>query len=304
MSADLRQSHGAPASHQRPAARPRELQDGLNHRLYHPLAWRLAVQLSATPVTPNAVSVAGALLVVMAGLAYVGLPWPVGAVAGLCLHMSWHVFDGADGDLARLTGRSSPSGELVDGICDYASHIVLYLLLGFQLQQSLGAIAWLPTLGAGLSRVVQANWYETRRRQYQWWAYGVPWLRQTQDQRGQRASGLGAAYLKLAQRTGPRSEALDAAIAGAADDAQALARVRQAVRDASAALLPPTPLLGANYRTIGLGLSMLAGSPLWYFLYEAAALNLLLLGSILRAARGVRAVSLGLAHAPAPSTRR
>jgi phosphatidylglycerophosphate synthase len=35
------------------------------------------------------------------------------------LHMGWHVLDGADGDLARMTGRASPQGELFDGICDY-----------------------------------------------------------------------------------------------------------------------------------------------------------------------------------------
>ena len=39
--------------------RPRELQDPLNHYLYHPLAWQLARRLAATPLTPNMVSVCG-----------------------------------------------------------------------------------------------------------------------------------------------------------------------------------------------------------------------------------------------------
>ena len=30
--------------------RPREMQDGLNHYLYHPLAWRLARLLAPTPM--------------------------------------------------------------------------------------------------------------------------------------------------------------------------------------------------------------------------------------------------------------
>ena len=41
--------------------RPRELQDPLNHYLYHPLAWQLALRLARTPLTPNMVSVIGGL---------------------------------------------------------------------------------------------------------------------------------------------------------------------------------------------------------------------------------------------------
>lgn len=115
---------------------------------------------------------------VAAGLFYVQPQWPVAALMGLLLHMGWHVIDGADGDLARLTGRSSPYGEMIDGLCDYASHVILYVMLGILLQGRIGTIAWLPTLAAGVGRIVQANYYEVQRRQYQWWAYGTPWLRQ------------------------------------------------------------------------------------------------------------------------------
>jgi hypothetical protein len=104
---------GKPAKPQR----PRELQDPLNYYLYHPLAWQLARGLAHTPVTPNMVSVFGGLMVVAAGIVYANLAWPVGAALGMALHMGWHVVDGADGDLARMTGRSSPIGEMVDGVC-------------------------------------------------------------------------------------------------------------------------------------------------------------------------------------------
>lgn len=63
------------------AARPRELQDALNFHLYHPLARRLARRLIRTPVTPNAVSIAGGLLVVAATLAYAQPVWAVGGAS-------------------------------------------------------------------------------------------------------------------------------------------------------------------------------------------------------------------------------
>jgi phosphatidylglycerophosphate synthase len=174
--------------------RPRELQDGLNHYLYHPLAWRLALLLAKTPLTPNIVSVIGAMNVVGAAFVYGwgfahGWGWK-GAALGMALHMAWHVWDGADGDLARITGRASPIGEMVDGICDYASHVVMYFVLGWIAYEQIsawtgssliGLIAWPLMLAAGVSHVIQANHVEVQKRSYQWWVYAKPWIRQTRE---------------------------------------------------------------------------------------------------------------------------
>ncbi len=273
--------------------RPRELQDWLNHHCYHPLAWRLAKRLVSLPVTPNMVSVFGAFLVVAAAIVYVQDAWSIAPLIGLLLHMSWHVVDGADGDLARLTKRSSPHGEMIDGLCDYASHTILYILLGVALQAMTGPLAWLATLAAGLSRVVQANYYEVQRRQYQWWAYATTWLGQDND--GSNRAGkdtllarMGQAYLTLAGRLSPDPRRIDRILVIAQADPAATADLRAMIRRHARLLLPETPLLGANWRTIMLGLSMIAGSPLYYFLYEAIVLNLLLVRSIARSKRQVR----------------
>ena len=97
------------------SGRAPELQDALNRRVYHPLARALARRLHPTGVSPHAVSIAGMLLVWGAAHAYTRMGWPEGVLIGFALHLLWHVVDGADGDLARLTGKSSPMGELVDG---------------------------------------------------------------------------------------------------------------------------------------------------------------------------------------------
>lgn len=265
--------------------RPRELQDPLNYYLYHPLAWQLARRLAHTPLTPNMVSVIGGLFVVAAAWAY-AQPWyPLSAALGMALHMSWHVVDGADGDLARITGRSSPIGEMVDGICDYTSHIVLYLVLGWLLSVSLGAAGWWWMIAAGISHIIQSNHVEVQRRQYQWWVYGTTWLRNTHNAESATAqSGFGAfvsAYLNLASGMTPHALRIDAAISAAQDDPARLEQIRTAVRAEAPPLLLMCKLLGPNPRAIVLGLSMLAGSPLWYFLYQTLLLNLLLVCSVL-----------------------
>ena len=266
--------------------RPRELQDGLNYYLYHPLAWQLARVLAKTPITPNMVSVVGAGMVIGAGFAYGAPGWPLMALLGMALHMGWHVVDGADGDLARLTGRTSPVGEMVDGLCDYLSHLVLYFLLGGILAKTDGVFggwhAGVLILVAAISHAVQSNHVEVQRRQYQYWVYGTPWLRMSHGQSGSAtsqswASALVSAYIGVASGMTPHALRIDAAVASAKDDPARLAAIAAAVRAESPPLLRMCKILGPNPRAVVLGLSMvLAATPLWYLLYQAVILNLLL----------------------------
>ena len=284
---------GAPRRPQR----PREMQDALNHYLYHPLAWQLARLLARTPLTPNMVSVIGAFFVIGAAVAYAQPGWPLTAMLGMALHMGWHVVDGADGDLARITGRASPIGEMVDGLCDYSSHIVLYLVLGWLLHDAIGtgaAVAWM--LAAGVSHIIQSNHVEVQRRSYQWWVYGTPWIRMSHgsSDAATRKSVFGAlvsAYLAVAAGMTPHARRIDALVEKAKDDPQALARIRAVVRREAPPLLRICKILGPNPRAVVLGIAMIAGGsatqategtmgPLWYFIYQSVVLNAVLVWSL------------------------
>lgn len=282
---DLAETGSIPALAPRVAA----MQNPLDRMLYHPLARRLATTLAPTQVTPNMLSVAGGALIVTAGFAYVqdGGPWMV--ALGLALHMGWHVLDGADGDLARMTARTSPMGEIVDGLSDYLGHVVLYLMLAGAAFANSGWAIWVLVVVAGFSRIVQANFYESQRRQYLLWVHGVPWLRSSASKAGNEAQGnsvfarAGRAYLWLAGWLAPGDAMVDAGLADARDSAGLRARLEAA----GPAALSGSSLLGANYRTLALGASMLAGSPVWFFLFEATLLNLVLIDGAVRARRMV-----------------
>lgn len=269
--------------------RKRELQDSLNHYLYHPLAWQLARLLAKTPITPNIVSVVGALFVVGAAWSYAQPSYPLFAAIGMVLHMTWHVVDGADGDLARLTGRSSPVGEMVDGLCDYLSHVVLYLVLGWLLSKTIGGWAWVWMVVAGVGHAVQSNHVEVQRRQYQYWVYDTPWIRLNHSADSETANspfaGLVSTYLAVASGMTPHALRIDAAVEAAKGDAARLAAIRAAVRAEAPPLLMLCKFLGPNPRAIVLGLSMLAGGTGWhgvlyYFVYQAIGLNLLMAISV------------------------
>jgi phosphatidylglycerophosphate synthase len=257
--------------------RPDELEDGLNLHVFHPLSHRVALLLRHTPITPNMVSVSSLLSILAATAAYTLLPYPANVGVGLAFHLLWHVLDGADGDLARLTGRASPLGEIIDGICDYLGHIILYTAMAFYAR----GWCWVVIPLASISRILQANHIESVRRTYLWRAYGVPWIANTRA----TAAGSGflgaltAVYVTVGGWLNPRSQEADDRIAAAGEEGRAVSR-----RIGRRALVVQD-WLGPNRRTLLLGLSMAIGTPLWFFLIEASLLNLVLIASVRRQRR-------------------
>ncbi len=261
--------------------RPVEVELRSNLHLIHPLSRALVTRLIPLGVSPNAVSVAGAISAAAAAAAYTLVPRPWGALAGLFCHIVWHVLDGADGDLARRTGKASTHGELVDGVCDYTGRTILYLALAAYGAAQFGAWIWTLAVFVGASRIVQANDYETLRREYRKWVYGTRWLRQDLERgaggEGTQASpfgGLGRLFLLLSTRVTPESSKVDAALAArAAWAADGLATGRAICKVQTVGAVKRASILSANSETVVIFLSMLAGSPIYLFVYVAVGLN-------------------------------
>jgi hypothetical protein len=190
-----------------------------------------------------------------------------------------------------MTGRTSPIGEMVDGLCDYAGHAVLYVVLAAMLDDWIGLWAWPLGLAAAASHAVQTNHAEAQRRSYSWWVYGVPWIRNAQaaddavfrkrSAVSRTFAGLARLYLKVAQGMAPWSAQLDGEVAAAAGDPGRLAHIQRTVRRAFARALVLEKAVGPNPRTIILGVCMLIGSPLWFFLAEIVLLNAVLAVSVI-----------------------
>ncbi|HEX7761484.1 MAG TPA: CDP-alcohol phosphatidyltransferase family protein [Caulobacteraceae bacterium] len=260
-----------------------------NTWLIHPISRRVVDVLAKTPITPNQVSVASVFFAAAGAASFARLPWPVSAFAGLVLLMAWHVLDGADGDLARRTGRASPIGELVDGVCDHASQATVYIALGWMLAPTMGGwnAAGLAA-AAALCHFVQANGYETGRKTYRRWVYGAAWMRQTQTEGGNIFQTLlGGLYIGLSNLMAPGEDALEAAlepkIAAGGDIA---AQARAVYRKAHIFIVKRSALLSSNSRTIAAFLAVLVKHPAWFFIYEITALNVVLAVVVaLRAAR-------------------
>jgi phosphatidylglycerophosphate synthase len=226
-------------------------------------------------MTPNAVSVAGVLVAIAAASAYAALAWPVNAVAGFGLHILWHVVDGADGDLARRTGRASLSGEIVDGICDHASQLMLYGVFGAMAAAQFGVIAWPFAVFAALSHFFQANSYETARRKYRRRVYGATSLREDLKPAAKPglAGRLGLFYVAMSKQVTVDDEDVEASMARLLQDPKTADRARALYRKFHQPIVKRRALLSSNHRTVAGFVSVLAGSPFYFFLYEMTVLN-------------------------------
>lgn len=101
--------------------------------------------LVGTPVTPNHLTTLRLATGIGAAACYAvgSSPWP--EVGGAIFILSM-LLDRADGDLARLTGRTSPGGHRYDLIVDAFSNAVAFLGLGLGLRSG-GYGGWAVAMG-------------------------------------------------------------------------------------------------------------------------------------------------------------
>jgi phosphatidylglycerophosphate synthase len=262
--------------------RPDEIESASNRLLVHPLSRAVAGTLAATPVTPNQVSMASVAAAAGAAASFLWLAPPWGALAALGFLFVWHVLDGADGELARRTGRASGLGELVDGVCDHASQVLVYVALALVLQRGMGPGAWWIAVAAGVCHFVQAGAYESGRKTYRRWVYGSAWMRQTlaaEAGAGLLRRAVGGLYIAVSSLGLPGEAHIEAVLEPViATGGAPAAGARALYRETFAPLVKASGVLSSNARSLAAVAAMLIGQPAWFFLFEIIVQSLALAG--------------------------
>jgi phosphatidylglycerophosphate synthase len=275
-----------------PVRRTLEIEEVTNRYVVHPLASRLVPLFAALRISPNAVSMAGMAFGISAGVAYSAYQNPRCVIAGFMLMVAWHVMDGADGQLARMTHSQSQFGTVLDGICDYATFVAVYTGLTINLSRQYGDRMWLLVLAAGICHAVQAAVYERQRQEYGYWGMrresaalldpvAAPGDTTPAPPAQRLAAALHQAYLEVQRLASGDSvefhERLTRALDGPPNRAEA---VRRRYRETFAPLVRQWSVMSANYRTLGIFAFALAGAPQYYFWFEIigfSAMSMLLL---------------------------
>ncbi len=268
-----------------PVKRTSEIEELTNTYFIHPIASRLASLFASLHISPNSVSVAGMTCGIAAGFAYYHYRDPVFAFSGLFLMIFWHVFDGADGQLARLTHSQSQFGKVLDGVCDYTTFIAVYVGLAVALSQQYGDWVWGVVVAAGACHAVQAAAYEVQRQDYDFWGWGrksaglldlsAPPRDPTAASLGQRvADRLHRLYVELQLlATGVDFESRQKLAALLGLEPEHAASIRLLYRKVFAPSVRRWSVMSANYRTLGIFLFALLKVPLYYFYVEIAGLS-------------------------------
>lgn len=121
--------------------------------LFRPLSVPAAAFLARTPVTPIQVTWVSACIAFLGAIAFAVDQYVVGAA----LTFAAVITDCIDGDLARVTGRSSRRGAFLDSVLDRWMDAAMLLGLGLSDFERYGALAAIAMVGSLLTSYTRAR---------------------------------------------------------------------------------------------------------------------------------------------------
>lgn len=244
------------------SARPAVIEDPSNLWFVHPIAERLLPPALKLGIHPNTVSFAGMGCGALAGWCYWHWQQPLFVIAGFMLMVGWHILDGLDGKVARASGKASPLGRLIDGVCDYLTF--LFVLLPIVLTFANWRLTLAIALVSGVLHAVQSAWYEGEREAWKRRARGSFHTEKPAP------SGLGieGVYNWVEQRLGSGARDIDSALMRRPDRVEGYLA-------ATAPLVRRLSILSANNRTIAIALACLVGNPRLYWFWEIVVLSII-----------------------------
>jgi len=281
----------APSSTLEKTYKIREAEGFLDLYFYRKVGFRLAQVFARLGLSPVAVTVLGGLFGIVAGHLYYYRDLGTNIV-GMGLHVWANALDNADGQLARLTGRGSRNGRIIDSLVDHLIFLNIYVHLALRcLREGAPTTVCLLALVAGISHALQGAAADYYRYAYLHFV-GV----RTQAQFDSTAF-LRSSYRELEWRRQPWNKFLLALYLNFTWQQEMLAPKLKKLREVLDQLYPrelPEWLktryavsargmfkwwgfLMTNTRMIILFLLLFLDRPVWYFWIELTVLNFLLI---------------------------
>src|SRR4051812_5864026 len=131
---------------------------------FRPLGWIVARAAKALGMGPIQLTIVGALVGIAGGALLYDERLGILGFGVLILH---GIIDSADGQLARMTGRVTELGRVLDAVGGYVTHVALFLAIGANLLHrgwSASILVWM--LLAGIATAIHAQMYVYHRESY------------------------------------------------------------------------------------------------------------------------------------------
>jgi len=274
----------------------REAEGVLDLYFYRKIGFQLAKFFAQLGMSPVAVTLLGGVFGIIAGHLYFYRNLGTNII-GMVLHVCANALDNADGQLARLTGRTSRQGRIIDSVIDHLIFLNIYvhLTLRYLVHGASPAICLLA-FAAGISHALQGAAADYYRNAY------FHFVRGRLRDRFDSSSDLRSNYRELEWRRHPWNKCLLALYLNFTRQQEMLAPKLNRLRQAVARLSPPElperlraryaasakPMfklwgfLMTNTRMLVLFALLFIGQPVWYFWVELTVFNFLLIYLLVR----------------------
>ncbi|MDR2497944.1 MAG: CDP-alcohol phosphatidyltransferase family protein [Tannerellaceae bacterium] len=134
-----------------------ETENIIDRMFYRPIGYAVARLLQPLGVTPNTVTIVSIFIGASAGYFFY-MPDRISNMWGIFMLVIANILDCVDGQLARLTGKKTTLGRILDGVAGDIWFIAIYVGLAMRLSMQYGNYwFFLPALISGLSHLVQSN---------------------------------------------------------------------------------------------------------------------------------------------------
>ena len=253
---------------------------------YRPAGYCWALLFRKIHVSPNLVTVFSILLGMTSGVLFYFTDLRL-TILGMCLLVWANTFDSADGQLARMTGRYSRMGRILDGAAGDLWFFAIYASICLQLTPAWGAWIWALGAVAGYFHSKQAAMADYLRNFHLLFdggrngselddsgtlmarARAISWKN---DGLEKLFLLFYISYTRGQESWMPEIRRLNRAMKRPLPDG-----FREDFRRESRPMMKYTNILSFNTRTIVLFATLLAGLPWIYFVFELTVMNILLI---------------------------
>jgi hypothetical protein len=264
-----------------------ETENFVDKIFYRPIGFRMARLLLHTRITPNMVTVASIFVGASAGY-FFHYQDTIYNVCGILLLIFANMLDCTDGQLARLSGKKSAIGRILDGFAGDIWFIVIYVGLAYRLSHEYDTSCFYAlAVVSGLSHMVQANitdYYKTLHLYFISKEKGYEFQTNEQVRVHHKAMKPGinkvfyflyGAYTLLQEKATPTLQRLLACLHTQYGD-DLPQDLRLAFRQKSSRLMTYINLMTFNGRTLILFIVLFTGHVWIYLAYEIVFLNIIL----------------------------
>lgn len=149
-----------------------DTEEKLDLYFYRPVGFVIAKAAFPLRLTPTILTLIGLALGIAAGFYFYDNQSNTSLLIGSALFILAGIFDSSDGQMARMGGKSTPFGLVLDGLCDNVVFLSVYVGNTLTLMPAYGPWIWPIAIFAGLCHSSQSSLLDFFNRDYLYFGCG------------------------------------------------------------------------------------------------------------------------------------